>query len=94
MKGCISKDTGGDYFLVTRRGTKVQLANSADVSSHVDQQVKLSGAFVDAEKPDPDPGASSGNSAETGKNHPAREFRVIKVDVLAPTCSAPAAKRK
>jgi hypothetical protein len=94
MKGCIAKDPDGDYFLVPQHGRRVQLTSSADLGTHVGQQVKLSGAFVDAEEPDPRSSTSpSTPSATGGKPHTIREFRVLKVDVLSATCPAPQAKK-
>jgi hypothetical protein len=87
MQGCISKDDKGDYVLVPRKGAKVVLSNSADVAGHLGQQVKISGAFVNAKDPlDP--------SKPQTKAQAVHEFRVIKLDVLAQTCSAPAKKKK
>ena len=88
MRGCIAKDPAGDYFLTPNRGEKVRLAESSDVASHVGQQVKLSGAFVDA-----DTQPSTPNS-DSSKNHGVREFRVVHINVLAATCAAPSSGKK
>ena len=87
MKGCIHRDNSGGYVLVPQKGEKVRLNNYADVASHEGQQVKISGAFVDAQEPS-DP-------AKPGQKAPVvREFRVVKVDVISTTCILPAGKKK
>jgi hypothetical protein len=92
MKGCITKDDNGNYLLVPPRGVKVRLTSSDEVARHVGQQVKLSGAFVDADEP----GASSpaAESQSESKSRVVREFRVGKVDVVSQSCSAPPTKKK
>ena len=97
MRGCMAKDENGNYLLVSSRGVKVKLNNSDDIAKHVGQQVRVSGAFIDAvESPNTTPGSTGNpaNSNAAAKHHAAREFRVVKVDVIAQTCSAPAAKKK
>jgi hypothetical protein len=95
MKGCVVKDPDGNYFLVPQHGRKVLLTPSADLGTHVGQQVKLSGAFVDAEDPDPRSSSSSSTpSATDGKPHMIREFRVLKVDVLSTACPVSPTKKK
>lgn len=95
MKGCVAKDSDGDYFLVPQHGRRVQLTPSADLGAHVGQQVKLSGAFIDAEEADPKSSDSQGApSAAEGKPHTIREFRVLKVDVLSATCLPTPPKKK
>lgn len=95
MKGCVVKDPDGDFFLVPQHGKRMQLAPSPDLGSHVGQQVKLSGAFVDAEEPDPNSSSSpSTPSATDGKPHMIREFRVLKVDVLTSTCPVSPTKKR
>jgi hypothetical protein len=95
MKGCVAKDPGGDYFLVPKYGRRVQLTPSADLGAHVGQQVKLSGAFIDAEEPDPQSSISPGTpSATEGKPRTIREFRVLKVDVLSAACPPTPPKKK
>jgi hypothetical protein len=92
MKGCIAKDENGNYLLVPLRGVKVRLNSSDEVSMHVGQQVKLSGAFVDADEPaSSSPAAGSQSASKSGV---VREFRVVKVDVLSQSCSAPPTKKK
>lgn len=87
MKGCITKNDKGDYLLVPQKGAKVILTNSGDVAGHVGQQVKISGAFLDLKEP-------IDKSKPETKAQVLREFRILKLDVLAPTCSAPSTKRK
>jgi hypothetical protein len=95
MKGCVVKDPDGNYFLVPPHGRKVQLTSSADLGTHVGQQVKLSGAFVDAEEPDPRSSSSqSAPSPTEGKPHTIREFRVLKVDVVSAACPVSPTKKK
>jgi hypothetical protein len=95
MKGCVAKDPDGDYFLVPQHGRRVQLTPSAELGTHVGQQVKLSGAFIDAEEPDPRPSGSTSPSSPTdGKPHTIREFRVLKVDVVSAACPATPSKKK
>lgn len=93
MKGCITADSAGNYFLVPRQGKKVQLNTSGEITSHVGQQVKVSGAFVDAQGA-AGSSASGGNPKGKPKERPARELRVVKVDVLAATCPTTAAAKK
>lgn len=92
MKGCIAKDESGNYLLVPARGVKVRLNSSDEVARHLGQQVKIGGAFVDADEsggssPAPDSQAAS-------KSRVVREFRVVKVDVVSQSCSAPSTKKK
>jgi len=93
MKGCIAREASGAYFLVPQRGKKVQLNSSEDIVSHVDQQVRISGAFVDAYEADAKSSAGGGSSNGTGKR-PVREFHVVKVDVITATCPLLSAKKK
>jgi len=90
MKGCITKDENGNYLLAPPRGVKVKLNNSDDVAKHIGQQVKLSGAFVDAEEPH----APAAGSQPASKSPVVREFRVVKVDVVSQTCSSSPSKKK
>lgn len=96
IKGCLSKDANGDYFLVLTHGRKVHLTSSSDVMSHVGQQVKLNGAFIDAPEAETKPATPASNSQSNarGKQHMVREFRVVKVDMLSATCAAPPVKTK
>jgi len=94
MKGCIAKDANGDYLLVPQRGKKVRLSTSGEIAAHLGQQVRLSGAFVDADDADADSARSGGGSSGPGKHHPVREFRVLKVDVISATCPAVPTKKK
>lgn len=73
----------------------MQLDSSADMAAHVGQQVRVSGAFVDVETEDSSSGTPGSNptSNTTSQHHAVREFRVMKVDVLASTCPAPPKKR-
>ena len=93
MRGCIVKNDSGDYLLAPVRGVKVRLNSSDDVMKHLGQQVKVSGAFVDA---DDDAAAAPGspNANEHSKPHVVREFRVVKVDVISQTCPAPPSRKK
>ena len=96
MRGCVAKDENGNYLLVPVRGVKVRLKDSDDVAARVGQQVKVSGAFIDADEDNSTTQGSSttsGNPNGTSKYHPVREFRVVKIDVISQTCTAPA-KRK
>ena len=96
MRGCIAKDEDGNYLLVPPRGVKVRLKDSDDVAARVGEQVKVSGAFIDADEDNSTTQGSSTTSANpngTSKHHPVREFRVVKIDVISQTCTAPA-KRK
>ena len=96
MRGCVAKDENGDYLLVPPRGVRVRLNSSDDISRHVGQQVKVSGAFVDADEPStaPPAGGAAGSSQSGSKTHVVREFRVVKLDVISQTCSAPPARKK
>lgn len=91
MKGCVTKDENGNFLLTPPRGVKVKLNNSDDVAKHVGQQVKISGAFVDAEEPS---ASAAAGSQPASKSRVVREFRVVKVDVISQACSSPPAKKK
>lgn len=94
MRGCVSKDEGesGGFLLQTARGHKVRLNSPEDLTTHVGQEVKVSGGFVDAD----DAGNASSASgsmtapgiASSAKANPNREFKVVKVEVVSVTCSA------
>ena len=90
MRGCLVKDEEKGIVLISQRGSKVPISSAEDLSSHIGQQVKASGAFVEKDKDDPTDANSS--SKPDNKLHPEHEFRVLKIEVLSPTCSA--AKRK
>jgi hypothetical protein len=97
MRGCIVKDGSGDYALAPPRGVKVRLNSSDDVVKHVGEQVKVSGAFIDADDDAPaapDSPSSLPNSNGAAKHHVVREFRVVKVDVISQTCPTPPTKKK
>lgn len=85
MKGCLLKDGDKGIVLVSQRGSRVPVSGSEDLSNHIGQQVKASGAFVEKDKDDPDD-ANSPKKADT-KLHPEHEFMVLKIEVLSPTCS-------
>ncbi len=87
MKGCVVNDGEKGIALISQRGTKIPLSGAEDLSSHIGQQVRASGAFVDKDDSDP-------NSASKPENklHPEHEFRVMKIDVLSQTC--PSGKKK
>jgi hypothetical protein len=90
MKGCLTKDESGAYVLQTQRNAKVKLESSEDLSSRVGHQIKVTGAFVDTQS-GTNVGASATNqsrSNSSGASHSVRAFRVFKVDVLSPTCTA------
>ena len=92
MKGCITKDENGNYLLTPPRGVQVKLNNSDDVAKHLGQQVRLSGAFVDA--PEPSTSSPAAESQPASKSRVVREFHVVKVDVVSQTCSSPPSKKK
>jgi len=90
MKGCLTKDESGTYFLLTQRSSKVRLDSADDLTSRVGELIRVSGAFVDTH-PATSGGASAANQAHTNsavQSHPTRAFRVFKVDVLSQSCSA------
>lgn len=91
MKGCIARDANGNYLLAPPRGVKVKLNSTDDLAKHLGQQVKLSGAFVDAEQPS---SSTPPGSQSAGKPQVVREFRVVKVDVVSQTCNASPSKKK
>ena len=93
MKGCVVKDSKGEYFLVSPRGGKVALNASEDLAAHLGQQVKASGAFIDTHEP-ATAAANTASSTSKGTLHPEREFRVLKIDVLSQSCAPPANKRR
>ena len=85
MKGCLVKEGEQGFALISQRGSRVPVSSAEDLSSHLGQLVKASGAFVDKDKDEAqDP--SSSNQPQS-KLHPDHEFRVIKIDVLSQTCS-------
>ena len=84
MKGCLVRDGEKGFVLVSQRSSKVPISSAEDLSNHLGQQVKASGAFVEKEKADPADPNSSGKP--DNKLHPEYEFRVLKIDVLSPTC--------
>lgn len=94
MRGCVSKneDASGGFLLQTARGHKVRLNSLEDLTNHVGQEVKVSGGFVDAKDPDDDSSASgsltSPGSASAAKSNPTREFKVVKLEVVAASCTA------
>ncbi len=88
MKGCLVNDGEKGVALISQRGSKVPLSGAEDLSSHIGQQVRASGAFVERDdSSDPKPA-----SKPEGTLHPEREFRVMKIDVLSQTC--PSGKKK
>ena len=91
MRGCISKNDEGEYFLVPQRGTKVQLRSAEDLAPHVGQQVKVSGSFIDPPASPPRASTSPEISAPNDIHHD-HEFHVLKIDILSPSC--PAGKKK
>lgn len=97
MRGCVSKneDASGGFLLETARGHRVKLNSLDDLTTHVGQEVKVSGGFVDAKDPDDDSSPSgsltSPGSAATAKSNPNREFKVVKLEVMSATC--PSKKR-
>lgn len=97
MRGCIAKDESGNYLLAPPRGVRVRLNSSDELAKHVGQQVKVSGAFIDADEPSTatsGSAAGSPNSQSTPKPHVVREFRVTKLDVVSQTCSVPSPRKK
>ena len=85
MRGCITRNDEGQYFLVSQRGAKVQLKSTEDLATRVGQQVRASGAFVDATPATPN--ISGSTSRVTPNLHPEHEFRILKIEVLSETCS-------
>ena len=92
MKGCLVKDAENGIVLVSQRGSRVPVSSVEDLSAHIGQQVKASGAFVEKDKDKDDPVDPNSSSKPDDKLHPEHEFRVLKIDVLSPTCSL--AKKK
>lgn len=90
MKGCLTRDDSGTYFLHTQRSAKVKLDSPEDLAPRVGQLVKVTGAFVDTH-PGTNGGTSTANQPHAkspSQPHPTRAFRVFKVDVLSQTCSS------
>lgn len=83
MKGCIASSGENEYSLVAQRGSRVRLDSAENLASHVGQQVKISGTFVEPSETAPQ---SDSSSSKSDKLHPARDFRVLKLDVLSQTC--------
>ena len=89
MKGCLVKDAENGILLVSQRGSRVPVSSAEDLSGHIGQQVKASGAFVEKDKDDKDdPVDPNSSSKPDDKLHPEHEFKILKIDVLSPTCSA------
>jgi len=89
LKGCLTKDESGTYFLLTQRSSKVRLDSADDLTSRVGELIRVSGAFVDTH-PATGGGTSAASQAHTNsavQSHPTRAFRVFKVDVLSQSCS-------
>lgn len=84
MKGCLVKEGEQGFALISQRGSRIPLSSTEDLSSHVGQQVRASGAFVD--KADEAQVSSSSNQPQS-KLHPDHEFRIIRIDVLSQACS-------
>lgn len=93
MRGCIVKDDHG-YLLQPPKGIRVRLDNSDQVTQHVGSQVRVSGAFVDANDDTSPPSSKlpQGNGETPG--HRVREFRVVKLDVLSQTCTPAGGKKR
>ena len=87
MKGCLIQDESGAYFLQTPRSAKVKLESAEDLASRVGRQVKVTGAFVEAQ-PGSSSAANHANSNLWEKSHSSRVFRVFRIDVLSQTCNA------
>jgi hypothetical protein len=87
MKGCLVKDAEDGVVLVSQRGSRVPVSSAEDLSGHLGQQVKASGAFVEKDKDKDDPVDPSSPSKPDDKLHPEHEFRILKIEVLSPTCS-------
>jgi hypothetical protein len=86
------KDDAGAYELQTTRGRRVKLSSSAELANHVGHEVKLSGAFIDAPESDGSKPGASPSDAKHG--HAAgREFQVVKVEVIADSCTLTSPKR-
>jgi len=89
MKGCLTQDESGTYFLQTQRSAKVKLESAEDLSSRIGRFVRVTGAFVDTHPPIGD-GTSAANGYpknSSAQSHSVRAFRVFKTDVLSQTCA-------
>ena len=84
MKGCLVQDAEKGIALISLRGSKVPLSSAEDLSSHIGQQVRASGAFVDKD----DSSEADSSSKPENRLHPEHEFRVIKIEVLSQTCTS------
>src|SRR5436853_4241785 len=89
MKGCLTKDESGAYFLQTQRNAKVKLDSAEDLASRVGRLVRVTGAFEDTHS-----GTTGGQSGtnqsrrtSSAQSPSVRAFRVFRVDVLSQTCS-------
>lgn len=90
MKGCLIKDESGAYILQTQRNAKVKLDSAEDLGSRLGRQIRVTGAFEDAQSGGNDaaptgPAHSNSNAHET--LHSVHAFRVFRVDVLSQTCT-------
>lgn len=90
MKGCLIKDESGAYILQTQRNAKVKLDSAEDLSSRLGRQIRVTGAFVDAQSGGNDAaptGPAHSNSSAHETLHSVHAFRVFRVDVLSQTCT-------
>lgn len=82
LKGCLVRNDENQIILVSQRGSRVPVNSGEDLSIHLGQQVRASGAFVDKDQP-----ADSDSKSKTeGSVHSERQFRVLKIEVLSQTC--------
>jgi len=82
MKGCLTKDESGAYFLQTQRNAKVKLDSAEDLASRVGRLVRVTGAFEDTHS-----GTNQSRRTSSAQSPSVRAFRVFRVDVLSQTCS-------
>ena len=89
MKGCLTKDESGAYFLQTQRNAKVKLDSVEDLTSRIGRFVRVSGAFEDTHSGTTggQAGTSQSRQSSSAQAPSVRAFRVFKVDVLSQTCS-------
>lgn len=98
MRGCVSKDEDANrgFLLQTPRGHRVRLNSLEDLTTHIGQEVKVTGGFVDVDDPVSQSSASGSTTpggASVAKSNPNREFKVVKLEVVSSTCPVKSNKR-
>jgi hypothetical protein len=91
VEGCLSQSSSGSgYILTDSSGVAYNLqGDSSELSSHVGQEVKISGELA-ANTASKDSSASSASSGSMGADASSNSITVKKVKKIAATCPAAA----